>query len=151
MKRLITLIALLYSSWLFCACLIQSSQLNCTMPMIINETCVIELDVPLVIEGMCEPIKAGPGFGASDTITFRQSGNIPPQIQLKSTVVPPTAIASAQVLNPGIWDLRSFTNTSQELIFENVLITLDAGTIILADAITLRLKGTSQMIPQPAV
>jgi hypothetical protein len=128
---------------------IQASNLSCSVPTEINESAIIELDVPLEISGpgLCELIKAGVGFGPTDTITFTPTqSNI---IELKSTVIPPTTTAPAQVLDPGIWDLRSFSSFDQQIIFEDVQVLLDPGATFFAGTVTMIFNGTSKVLLQP--
>ena len=123
--------------------IIQASSLSCGAPTVLNGSAIIELDVDLDITGLCELISAGGGFGVNDTVTFRPAGaNC---VNIKSDVVI-SSINIITVSNPGIWDVRSFNQSTQKFIFENVTITMDPGGTILADGVTFQLNGTSQII-----
>lgn len=122
---------------------IQASNLSCGAPTIINESAIVELDVDLDITGLCELISAGGGFGANDTVTFCPASAH--CVNIKSNVVI-SSINIITVPNPGIWDVRSFNQSTQKFIFDNVTINMDPGGTILADGVTFQLNGTSQII-----
>lgn len=125
---------------------IQASSLSCSMPTILNESAIIELDIALEIIGMCELITAGPGFGSTDTVTFNPTAA--QTITIKSNVVV-SPIGIITVANPGVWDVRSFNQSSQKFIFNNITINMNPGGSILADGVTFQLNGQSQLITNP--
>lgn len=123
---------------------IQASSLSCSTPTELNESAIIELDVPLTIDGpnVCALVTAGAGFGIGDTVTFRPTqSNL---ITLTSTTIL-NDIGMLEVQNAGMWDTRSFDQTTQRFIFENVEIIMQPGTTILADGLTFQLLGTSNI------
>lgn len=127
---------------------IQASSLDCSVPAVLNESAIIELDIPLEISGpdLCELITAGPGFGIGDTVTFiaTNANNI---TLTSDTVLNNIGILTVQ--NPGIWDVRSFTHSTQRFIFQDIHITMQPGGSILADGVTFQLLGTSKITTQP--
>ncbi len=126
---------------------IQASSLDCTTPTEINESAIIELDVPLNIDGpgTCELITAGAGFGLGDTVTFRptQSNTI-----TITSVTQFSNIGMIEIVDAGMWDTRSFDQTTQTFIFESVEIIMQPGGSILADGLKFQLRGTSKITTQ---
>jgi hypothetical protein len=148
---------LFYSFILICTTYIQSlhavptilaSSLSCTTPTILSGSVIIELDIDLVMSGMCEPLQAGLGFGPTDTITFIRGAN-GSRVHLTSVIIPPTPTAAAQVLTPAVWNLSSFSSLGQQCIFDNVELLLDPGTTIMAGTISLRFINGSVCNLQP--
>ncbi len=126
---------------------IQASSLSCAMPTEINESAIIELDVPLNIDGpgTCQLITAGAGFGLGDTVTFRptQSNTI-----TITSVTQFSDIGMIEIVDAGMWDTRSFDQTTQTFIFESVEIIMQPGGSILADGLKFQLRGTSNITTQ---
>ena len=127
---------------------ILASSLSCGAPTALTESTTIELDVPLVISGpgLCQLITAGGGFGPGDAVTFIST--ISKTITITSTTII-NAIGMIEIVNPGVWDLRTFTQSTQRFIFQDIDIIMQPGGSILADGVTLQLKGTSKLITQP--
>lgn len=127
---------------------ILASALSCGAPTVLTESTTIELDVPLEVSGpgLCQLITAGGGFGPGDTVTFVPT--VAKTITITSTTII-NAIGMIEIVNPGIWDLRTFTQPTQRFIFQDVDIIMQPGGSILADGVTFQLKGTSKIITQP--
>jgi hypothetical protein len=127
---------------------ILASSLSCGAPTALTGSTVIELDIPLVISGpgLCQLITAGGGFGPGDTVTFIPT--ISNTITITSTTII-NAIGMVEIINPGIWDVRTFTQPTQRFIFQDIDIIMQPGGSILADGVTFQLKGTSKLITQP--
>ena len=142
-----SLLSLFYVPYAHSVQIIQASDLSCGAPTMVTETAIVELDIALEITGLCELLVAAPSFGIGDTITFRVTAP-DGRIDINSTVVL-NAQQMIVVTNPGIWDVRSFTQPTQQFIFEDVIITLAPGASILADGVTFRLTGQSKIITEP--
>lgn len=145
---IILLISIALTNTIYAVPTILASSLSCTSPTILTESVIIELDVDLIMSGMCEPIQAGLGFGPTDTVTFIRGAN-GSRVHLTSTVIPPTPTAAAQVLNPAVWNLSSFSSLGQECIFDNVELLLDPGSTIMAGTLSMRFINGSVCNLQP--
>lgn len=127
---------------------IQASSLSCMTPTILTTSTIIELDIPLIIDGTCSLITAGIGFGPTDTVTFEPiaANNI-----TLTSFITTSPIGTITVINPTVWDVRSFNQSTQKFIFNDVIINMNPGATILADGVTFELRGASQLITTPIV